>query len=78
MTSEKPPKPEKPEPAIGEPFNPYRSFTNIYIPLPMVTYRDISPHAKLFYGVLRKYGSKAGLCFPGQAKLAREMGVSER
>src|SRR3954469_15737971 len=39
---------------------------------------DISPGAKLTYVMLLSYAHKADRCFPGQKRLAAEMGVAVR
>lgn len=39
---------------------------------------QISPGAKLTYAMLLKYAWQNDFCFPGQARLGKEMGVNER
>jgi hypothetical protein len=38
----------------------------------------ISPGAKLTYAMLLKYAWQNDYCFPGQTRLARDMGVTDR
>lgn len=38
----------------------------------------ISPGAKLCFAMLLRYAWQNGFCFPGQARLALDMGVSDR
>ncbi len=48
--------------------------------IPNATLRrpDISPGAKLTYMVLLSYGWQEGSCFPGQERMAEDMGVTSR
>lgn len=39
---------------------------------------NISPGAKLCFAMLLRYAWQNGFCFPGQARLALDMGVSDR
>ena len=38
----------------------------------------VSPGAKLVYAMLLKYAWQDDFCFPGQVRLAKDMGVAER
>lgn len=40
--------------------------------------KDISVGAKLIYAMLLKYAREMDECFPGQARLAKDIGSSER
>lgn len=48
------------------------------VPNFILTNEDISVGAKLAYAMLLKYAWYDDGCFPGQAKLARDMGAGER
>src|SRR5262249_17982795 len=48
------------------------------VPNFILTKEDISVGAKLSYAMLLKYAWYDDGCFPGQAKLAHDMGVAER
>lgn len=63
---------------IGDPFNPYRMFTGIFIPTGIVRLTTIGPGTKLCYGCLLRFGGKNGACFPSVKRLTAELGVSER
>jgi hypothetical protein len=63
---------------IGQPFNPFRQFTGIFIPEGLVRAKGISPGAKLAYGRLVRYAGQNGNCFPSVDSLAAEIGVGER
>jgi Helix-turn-helix domain len=61
----------------GQPFNPFRLFTGIFIPEGLVRANGISPGAKLTYGRLR-YAGQDGECYPAVPTLAAEIGVCVR
>ena len=63
---------------IGDPFNPFRMFTGIFIPTGIVRLTTISPGAKLCYGRLMRFAGKRGVCFPSVKTLAVEIAVTER
>jgi hypothetical protein len=63
---------------VGQPFNPYRLFTGIFIPEALVRNPNISAGAKLAYGRLARYAGERGDCHPSVKALAREIGVKER
>jgi hypothetical protein len=48
------------------------------VPNFILTKRDISVGAKLAYAMLLKYAWGDDACFPGQTKLAQDMGSGER
>jgi hypothetical protein len=48
------------------------------VPNFLLTNTDLSVGAKLLYAMLLKYAWNDGGCFPGQQKLARDMGAGER
>jgi hypothetical protein len=60
----------------GEPFNPYKMFTGVFIPEALVRCPDLSPGAKLAYGRLARYMGKGEHCYPSLATLGRELGSS--
>jgi hypothetical protein len=65
-------------PEVGQPFNPFRLFTGIFIPEALVRSNLVSPGAKMAYGRLARYAGQDGRCFPAVGKLAQEIGVGER
>lgn len=48
------------------------------VPNFVLTNKDLSVGAKLSYAMLLKYAWSDGACFPGQQKLAEDMGAGER
>lgn len=48
------------------------------VPNFILTKKDISVGAKLAYAILLKYAWNNDACFPGQVKLADDMGVTDR
>ncbi len=48
------------------------------IPNSILRRSDISPGAKLTYVVLLSYAWQEGSCFPGQERMAEDMGVTDR
>ena len=48
------------------------------VPNFILTKKDVSVGAKLAYAMLLKYAWGDDACFPGQAKLAEDMGAAER
>jgi Helix-turn-helix domain len=48
------------------------------VPNFVLTKKDISVGAKLAYAMLLKYAWNNDACFPGQVKLAEDMGAGER
>lgn len=63
---------------VGQPFNPFRIFTGIFIPDGLVRAKGISPGAKLAYGRLARYAGQDGRCYPSVGALASEIGIGER
>lgn len=63
---------------VGQPFNPFRFFTGIFIPEALVRSYLVSPGAKMAYGRLARYAGQDGRCFPAVATLGEEIGVGER
>jgi hypothetical protein len=53
-----------------------RGFTQV--PNHILESPNISPGAKLTYAMLLKYAWQNDFCFPGQKRLAKEMGVTDR
>jgi DNA-binding MarR family transcriptional regulator len=49
----------------------------VQVPLELLSY-DISPAALKLYMVLMKFARRAGVCWPGQERLADEMGLKQR
>ena len=47
---------------IGQPFNPFKLFTGIFIPEALVRAKGVSPGAKLTYGRLSRYAGQDGSC----------------
>ena len=69
--------PARAVPAAGEPFLPFRKFKGCLIPETLLR-RAIGRGPAMLYGQLARYSAGSGLCFPGQATLARDFGVTER
>jgi len=63
---------------VGQPFNPFRLFTGIFIPEALVRSNLVSPGAKMAYGRLARYAGQDGQCFPAVNTLAQEIGIGER
>ena len=63
---------------VGQPFNPFRLFTGIFIPEALVQSRLVSPGAKMAYGRLARYAGQDGRCFPAVESLGQEIGVGKR
>ena len=60
---------------IGQPFNPYKLFTGIFIPEALVRYRGLTCGAKIAYGRLARFAGENGDCWPSVPTLASEMGI---
>jgi hypothetical protein len=58
--------------------DPATRFGFTQVPNFVLTKKDISIGAKLTYAMLLKYAWYDEGCFPGQAKLAQDMGAGER
>ncbi len=63
---------------VGQPFNPFRFFTGIFIPEALVRSSLLSSGAKLAYGRLARYAGQGGMCFPAVDTLAEQIGVGGR
>ena len=63
---------------VGQPFNPYRLFTGIFIPEALVRSKVVSVGAKMAWGRLARYAGQDGRCFPAVSNLALESGIGER
>ncbi|MEA2839091.1 MAG: hypothetical protein QOF41_421 [Methylobacteriaceae bacterium] len=61
---------------IGADLGTRYGFTQV--PNFILTKKEISVGAKLAYAMLLKYAWDNDLCFPGQIKLAEDMGAAER
>jgi hypothetical protein len=48
------------------------------VPNFILTNKDLSVGAKLYYAMLLKYARENDFCFPGQQRLAEDMGSAER
>src|SRR5437016_6303745 len=53
-----------------------KGFTQV--PNHVLISNKLSPGAKLTYAMLLKYARQNDYCFPGQERLARDMGVTDR
>ena len=53
-----------------------KGFTQV--PNHVLVSRELSPGAKLTYAMLLKFAWQNDYCFPGQERLARDMGVTDR
>ena len=53
-----------------------RGFTQV--PNAILKAKDVSPGAKLAYTMLLSYAWHNNLCYPGQERLAEDMGVTDR
>lgn len=58
--------------------DPVTRFGFTQVPNFLLTKPDLSVGAKLAYAMLLKYAWSDGACFPGQQKLAQDMGAGER
>lgn len=70
-----------PNPAASAPgnrINPWRLFIGAMIPNWLLCRPEVSAGAKLAYARLCQFSGRDGLCFPRQAVLAAELGVSDR
>ena len=48
----------------------------VQVPTVILTAKDITGNAKLVYAMLLKYAWNDGSCFPGQERLASDIGIS--
>ena len=63
---------------VGKKFNPFRLFNGIWIPDALLSFEDISPGAKLLYGLLGRYAGKDGKCYPSQETIAQKLNRQQR
>jgi len=61
---------------LGEDLVTRHGFTQV--PNFLLTNKDLSVGAKLYYAMLLKYAREKDYCFPGQQTLAEDIGSSER
>jgi hypothetical protein len=61
---------------LGEDLVTRHGFTQV--PNFLLTNKDLSVGAKLYYAMLLKYAREKDYCFPGQQTLADDIGSSER
>lgn len=54
--------------------NPYKMFEGAWIPLWLLERPEVSAGAKLVYSILCRHSGQNGECFPGIARLAKELG----
>ena len=57
--------------------NPYKQFYGVFLPLWLLERQEISCGAKIVYACLARHAGEDGKCFPGQAYIAKEMGLSD-
>ena len=62
----------------GQEYNPYKIFVGIFIPNLIIQDQNLSPGAKIAFGMLCQFAGKDGKCYPGQDKISEKMGVSSR
>jgi len=58
----------------GQVYNPYKIFFGCYIPNWLMRTREVSPAAKLLWGLLVRHAGKDGICYPGYEILNKETG----
>ncbi len=56
--------------------DPVTQYGFVQVPTVILTNKDISGNAKLVYAMLLKYAWGDGYCFPGQERLASDIGIS--
>jgi len=62
----------------GQEYNPYKIFVGIFIPNLIIQDQNLSPGAKITFGVLSQFSGKYGVCCPRQERIAERMGISKR
>jgi hypothetical protein len=60
---------------VGQPFNPYKLFTGLFVPECLARYRELSCGAKLVYGRLARYAGENGECWPAMETVGSELGM---
>jgi DNA-binding MarR family transcriptional regulator len=63
---------------ILEGFDPVSSQGFVQLPKVVILNKDLSTGAKIAYAVLLKYAWEKESCFPGQERMAKDMGASRR
>lgn len=59
-------------------FDPISSSGFTQVPNAILQNKDLSPGAKITYSMLLKYAWEKEKCFPGQERLADDIGISKR
>jgi len=59
----------------SKPFNPWKRFNGIFVPLGVLTHPGLSDGAKLMYGKLCLHAGRAGICYVGRDTIAKDLGV---
>ena len=59
----------------SKPFNPWKRFNGIFVPLGVLTYSSLSDGAKLMFGRLSLYAGKEGVCYAFRDTIAEDMGI---
>lgn len=62
----------------GEPFSPHKLFDGAWVPNCLLSYRGLTPGAKLCWTRLSRFAGKDLECWPSLTLLCEEIGVSER
>lgn len=65
-------------PAVGEIYNPWRTFCGSFIPNAILRCRELSSTAKLTFGRLSQYAGEDGEAYPSYHTLGQEIGVERR
>ncbi len=61
---------------IGEEFTPWRKFKVACVPLPMMQSTVVTGNAKIVFACLLRHAGKRAYCWPAQATLALECGLT--
>lgn len=59
-------------------YNPYRQFQGVFIPDWLLERKELSPSAKIVFGLLTKAAGCNGECFIGREKIAAKLNVTTR
>ena len=86
MNDSRPAQPPKPAnsaapltaPPPGAVFNPYRLFRGAHVPMAVLSCADLSPGAKLCYGLMKDMAGRQGYCWPAVRSIAGKLGVVSR
>lgn len=65
-------------PVEGEPFNPFGLLLSVNVPDAVLANSQLSPGAKLTYGVLLRFVGKDGHCYPSQETISKRLAVTVR